>query len=91
MSIDAWKRDLEITIERESAKVANEVLAESNRLTPVRTGFLRSRNQLRKEGRNWILFNDAPYSAFRYFGTSRSAGVRWFEQAISLVLSRRGR
>lgn len=81
--LDAWRQNLQ-RIEREIQAKAehavdaalDEQLNVSNPLTPVKTGYLKSRNQ-----RRWIergpykyvgeYFNDAPYAVFVAFGTRR--------------------
>jgi len=70
-------------------KFAEEVLTEANKLTPIKSGFLVSRNQLIEDEKGFILKNDAPYAPFVYFGSATKQGARWFERAVQLVAGRR--
>jgi HK97 gp10 family phage protein len=52
-------------------KLGEEALELANSLTPVRTGYLQSRNQAAIEENKLVIFNDAPYASFVHNGTSR--------------------
>jgi xanthine dehydrogenase molybdopterin-binding subunit B len=60
-----------LTLCREVAKSWAENAAEES---PVRTGFLKSRNQHQMEGDEAVAFNDAPYAAAVNFGDMMSDG-----------------
>lgn len=89
MNIRQYRAALKQKLDAEAARVAEEALRISNEYTPVRSGFLRSRNQLRRDQSGWVLFNDADYAIWRYFGTSKITGVRWFRIALDAIRSRR--
>ena len=57
--------------EEDLKKLAPLALERANSLTPVRTGYLRSRNRAGAEGKKLTLANDAPYASHVEFGTSR--------------------
>ena len=88
MNIKQYRQQLSSRIDAEAEKFAREALALSNEYTPVRSGFLRSRNQVRRDQSGWVLFNDAPYAIWRYFGTSKMTGFRWFETAVNQLRGR---
>lgn len=87
MNINQYRQLLKRTVDTEAQAVAERALELSNQYTPVRSGFLRSRNKLSKDGSDYILSNDAPYALFRYFGTSKFAGVKWFRIALDRIRS----
>ncbi|WP_337861465.1 HK97-gp10 family putative phage morphogenesis protein [Nitrososphaera sp.] len=58
-------------IEEDVKKIAPPALEHANSLTPVRTGYLRSRNQVSVDGKTLTLGNDAPYARLVHDGTSR--------------------
>lgn len=77
-NLHALERDIQVQAERAVEAAMNENLTVSNPLTPVRTGYLKSRNQTR-----WVekgptrftgeYFNDCSYAVFVALGTYKMA------------------
>lgn len=64
-------------------RVGRAIIELAKSRTPVRTGYMRSRNQMEQVSRTEIrLFNDASYSAYVNFGTSRMMSRPFFTSAI---------
>lgn len=64
-------------------KIAEATKNLASSRTPVRTGFLKSRNQTEQISRKEIrIFNDAPYAGYVNFGTSKMVARPFFTSAI---------
>lgn len=71
-----------------SEKTADAFKEEVESLTPVRTGYLKSRWEKRKDDDGFVIENDAPYAKFVNDGTSKQVGQRFVERAEMLVNQR---
>jgi HK97 gp10 family phage protein len=56
-----------------------------NGLTPVRTGYLKSRNQVEAAGLEFTLSNDADYAAAVNYGTRHMPARPFFEPTIEYL------
>jgi HK97 gp10 family phage protein len=73
--VDAIPNALGAQIQAVMQAGQQQVLAIMDSLTPVRTGYLKSRNQVRDISSGFTIgfeaFNDADYAVFVVFGTSK--------------------
>lgn len=69
--LQEFASSIEDVIAADLEKLGEEALALANSLTPVRTGYLQSRNQVAIEEKKLTIFNDAPYASFVHDGTSK--------------------
>lgn len=84
-TLEEFANNIEGVITKDLEKLGQEVLALANSLTPVRTGYLQSRNQLEIEGKRIKLFNDAQYAPFVHDGTSKQEPRPFLSQAAQAL------
>ena len=84
-AVDALPDRMQKEIEELMGQLAKEGLDYMDNLTPVRSGYLKSRNQVEADGLEFTLSNDADYAPYVNYGTRYMHAQPFFEPTVEYL------
>tara|TARA_R110002020_G_scaffold21484_3_gene72986 strand:+ start:1477 stop:1764 length:288 start_codon:yes stop_codon:yes gene_type:complete len=79
-----WLDEIDIAMDQTNKRIATKVMNRAKKLTPVRTGYLKSRWELKKIKRaNYRVTNDASYARYVEDGTANMEGRHMLKTAMA--------
>ena len=79
-----WMDEIDIAMDQTNKRIATKVMNRAKKLTPVLSGYLKSRWALKKIKRaHYHITNDAPYAGFVESGTANMAGRHMLKTAAA--------
>lgn len=84
-AVDALSTHLPDEVKDLMESLAKEGLDYMNTLTPVRSGYLKSRNQVEADGLEFTLSNDASYAPDVNYGTRHMHAQPFFEPTVEYL------
>ena len=84
-AVDGLPERMQKEIEDLMGQLAKEGLDYMDTLTPVRSGYLKSRNQVEVDGLAFTLSNDASYAPYVNYGTRFMHAQPFFEPTVEYL------